>query len=139
MPATITIDAEVDDKFLRYVGITAVEGGIGYWSQIEGYGKFVNALFASEENKGEPSNDLGKLSIIDDYTGEIDPDEPTFELTTKLIADGIRTALKPNFKVNQTIRGYIYRAVVNNDSGDIDSTAADVIVQAACFGEIVYG
>ena len=55
------------------------------------------------------------------------------------IVEGIQRALNPNFKINPQLRGEIYNAIVSNDPGAIDPDCADVIIQAAVFGEIVYG
>jgi hypothetical protein len=133
--ATIKIEKELNDEFLRDVGITAVEGGIGYWSQIEGYGKFVNSLYVGDTSQKSlnPLNRLGKLFVIDDWTGEPDPEEPTHELTTELIAKGMQLVLDSG-KWKR-----IASAILAEDAGDLDAGDADVIVQLGCFGEVVYG
>jgi len=49
--------------------------------------------------------------------------------------------------VNNTIRGYFYKAVTDGiedgkgdiDAGHMDADAADVLMQFACFGELIYG
>ena len=133
--ATISITKELNDEFLRDVGITAVEGGIGYWSQIEGYGKFVNSLYVGDtfQKSLNPSNYLGKLYVIDDWTQEPDPNEPTHELNTDLIAKGMQLVLDSGrWK-------HIAQAILAEDAGDLDAGDADVIVQLGCFGEVVYG
>ena len=41
--------------------------------------------------------------------------------------------------MNRAIVGYVVVSDNENDAGDIDSEAADCIIQAAIFGELVYG
>lgn len=41
--------------------------------------------------------------------------------------------------VNSDIRSAIMGAFINYDNADMDAECYDVIIQTACFGEIVYG
>ncbi len=110
---------------------TASYGGITYWAT-----QPTAADFASRPE--------GKTwTIVDGYDED---DRQVFHLD----ADDVRRAysrlldLDQRF-VNRTIHGYIVdsyrdRTVEDGiDCGHIDADAADVIVQLACFGEVVYG
>jgi hypothetical protein len=61
------------------------------------------------------------------------PDLNLHEALTTILAVGHEMDL------NETIRGYIVRAVLDGDPGCIDADAADAIVQVALHGELVYG
>lgn len=106
-----------NQQFLADVLCTALEGGIGYWSEC--------GMLKSDA--------LGYVSATL-YPAE-DDDFPETVLTRESIQQGIEKVLSPDFRVNPQIRA----AIASGDAGQIDADAADVIVQAACFGEIVYG
>ena len=63
----------------------------------------------------------------------------TFTLDKELIRKGIAKVFDPGFEVREDIRKSVIDAYNTQDAGDIDAEAADVIVQAAVFGEIIYG
>jgi len=111
-------------QFLSDITITAIEGGIGYWSWVKVYNY---------------SDELDVRAIVQ----ENDPDKndaPWFDINNDVIARGIGRVLTPSFKVSTQIRQWIRDDnKTNGDNGMIDSDCADVIVQAALFGEIVYG
>jgi len=119
----ITTKKKVEDQFLHDIGCIALEGGIGYWSQIEGL-KWEGKKF-------------GTLHILTDW-GEIDPDEDTHELTLELIGKGLKAILESDEIVHPDYQKDILKAVHEGNAGYIDAGLADVIVQAGCFGEIVY-
>ncbi len=110
---------------------TASYGGITYWA-----GQPTQAEFdALPEDK--------TWTIVDAEGAE--DERQAFYLN----ADDIREAYSRLLDieqpyVNRTIHGYIIdsyrdRDLDGIDCGHIDADAADVIVQLACFGEIVYG
>lgn len=101
--------------FLSDVLVTAVEGGVNYWADVKGYTKDNVTVFVYDN--------------MDHYT-----------FTPATISLGI-DIIKSNkdFKVNDTILGDILVGDHRMDESYIDSSAADVIVQAAMFGEIIYG
>lgn len=107
-------------QFLEDIMVTAIEGGINYWAKVttgdlpEGY-----VWIREREDSGEP---LGRIpfSLLD------------LEL-------GITRVGLSDFQVGTDLRSWILTGSAENDAGDIDVDAADVIVQAAIFGEIIYG
>lgn len=66
-------------------------------------------------------------------------DKNPVKLDRALIEKGIQKVINDDeFVVNSQIRQWIYIANFENDACTIDSDCADVIVQAAIFGEIIY-
>lgn len=126
MPDTMTVSRE-RQIFLQDVWTTAVEGGIGYWSQIEGY------RWSDED----PSTMGGTLHELNDETDDFDGDQHVVTMGT--ITKGLGRIRRGEVTMNDRLRDAILLANRTNDAGEIDSDAADVIVQAGIFGEVVYG
>jgi len=109
------------EDFLDSVIITAVEGGIGYWSRVRNY---------RWSDDGPTS-----VEIMED-------EEPTWHLVDRdVIRKGLRLIAQPESPINlhESYRQDIARASRANEGGDIDATLADIIVQCAVLGEVVYG
>uniref|UniRef100_A0AAU7GYW2 Tail terminator n=1 Tax=Streptomyces phage Kamino TaxID=3158857 RepID=A0AAU7GYW2_9CAUD len=128
----------VTDENVQDIIDTASYGGITYWATQPTQAEF-EALPKGKE-----------FTIVE---GVEDPPflggERTVEAVHYLSKDDIREAyskllsLDQKF-VNREIHGYIIdshrdRDADGIDCGHIDATAADVIVQIACFGEVIYG
>jgi len=100
----------------------ALEGGIGYWCAADsiqrdglGFRSFI-AYDAEDENAFKPKG-CDRLSI-------------------RL---GVERILSGEVKVNKALRGCILAGVTSYDSGLIDADAADCIVQAGLFNDLVFG
>jgi hypothetical protein len=125
-------------RFLGDIITSAVEGGTGYWAQVSQY-QWVDRkgevhVVTGERVGDEPRAVLHPLK--DDESGY----EPEGEvLTLDRVAFGLRTLLGHRFGVRADLKAIIDYANHKDDAGDIDADAADVIVQAALFEEIVYG
>lgn len=104
------------NEFLTDIIDTAFEGGINYWAEF--------------------STEIGSNKIRD-YDDE-GPVGEWIEVTPGLVEKGIAAVKEPSFQVREDILTAILLSDRNNDAGEIDIEAADVIVQAAIFGEIVY-
>lgn len=136
--AQIIAAHEVTDELLSDILTTAVEGGIGYWS----------AVTDCERVKGG-ERDLCWLSVTlvpygEDEWGVFEGEKDTAPITVTLadVARGIECVLiDPKCRTNGAIRAAIMAdlGVPIEDTGNIDAEAADCIIQAACFGEIVFG
>lgn len=61
------------------------------------------------------------------------------EVTIETVAAGIAKLQSGNIRINSELLGWILAGAAKNDAGDIDAEAADCILQAALFGELVYG
>lgn len=134
------------EQFLADVIIGAVEGGTGYWAAVLKY-----------KWEGLPPAKVHAVLVLDDDETDAKIDALQAKLGRTLraadaiaagfghmvnvgtIARGIAAVKKPDFSVNRDILAAILIGDRCNDGGEIDSDAADVIVQAALFGEIVYG
>jgi hypothetical protein len=98
--------------------VTAIEGGIGYWARTDAY-----------------APDSGTATITDTHTGE------SFALSADALlqaADALLQAARarllpppPDDEILDAVARSIARA-------DIDAEAADVIVQVAVFGLVIY-
>jgi hypothetical protein len=117
---TITIARE---EFLSDIITTAIEGGTGYWAQVSGY----------HWSDDEPATTRATLHDMEDGA--------TFALTIEDIARGLAIVVdeRGEFRLNDELRASIVLADNENDGGYIDADCADVIVQAALFGEVRYG
>lgn len=119
----------VSDELCADILCTAYESGhlgIGYWG---------DATPTRDGDDALAPLYYRALTIVDAEG------EETWEHTIDYdgVRRGIAAVMAPGFKVSPSIRGYIATGVAENDAGNIDADCADVIVQAACFGEIVYG
>ena len=63
----------------------------------------------------------------------------TFIITPQAVVNGIQKILTPGFNVRTDIRETVFGALADDDASNVDNEIADTIVQAAMFGEIVYG
>ena len=101
---------------IKAILITAIEGGIGYWSKVEDYDperdyQFIYVIEHVDESDNEH---LGRKLLID----------------RKIIEHGITICAEkyPHLK----IKSRIY-------TDDYDVNDADAVIQCGCFGELVYG
>ncbi len=117
-------DAE-RQRLLADILIGAVEGGTGYWATVSDY-----------QHSGPAAETSVTLHEIEPGDDE-HPDGR--EVTTETIEVGIQKILDPYFRVCTHLRAAITHAHNEGDASAIDAEAADVIVQAGLFGEIVYG
>ena len=107
---------EITDEDISNVITTAVEGGIGYWSKVENY---------------KPINDDGSFAILTELRlhPEVPGDFDPHTITTNNILDGIRQFCELRNCTPDNLFG---------DDGDYDAGDADLIIQFAMFGEIIY-
>jgi hypothetical protein len=113
------LDVELSDNDVVEIFITAMEGGIGYWSVADEY-KWRHLYADNDCTQAISLGDDYVLAVLSDTEGE---DFKDLELTPAKIKAGVKWVLNNRFGYN------IF---------DIDSDVADVIVQAGLFGEIVY-
>ena len=133
--------------FLSDVLVTAVEGGIGYWSQCDGYrwdtdrweyAELGVTLYvpAHEVDAADYRLPVGH-GLIESW-GEETP-AYTVRVTLDAIASGIGIVTRGEAGVHKDYIGDVFSASLHNDAGDIDAGTADMIVQAAVFGKVIYG
>lgn len=107
---------------------TAMEGGSGYWCQVDEYHWTDHPRF-----KVEPLT----LREFDDDTGEYSTeahvvDEEKMLATLQRIADG-------EFDIQNHYRVCAVDLLVNGRDADYDADDADVFLQFVVFGKLVYG
>lgn len=118
------------DEFYSDIIITAVEGGIGYWSHCRNY------------YHGYSSPRTAAYVTVYATSDEYDGYAVGLPLTTKEIAKAMRRIAdlkQPLSYAGDEWRGRMAKALRKKDAYDIDAADADGIVQIALFGEITYG
>lgn len=143
--------------FLASIAVTAAEGGIGYWSVIEGPYRwaFVGddpATTPAPEGWDGTRADVA-YTIVECGDEAVTDESPRFEVTLDTIAKGLRMIREAKATGEESwgtewttvkylsvgARSMIMRAERERDAGEIDSSLADVIVQVATLGEVRYG
>ena len=128
----ITVTYEIPEQLMRDIIITACEGGIGYWSQLETY-----------DGHGIDASVEGALPLRIRVIEEERPDGCEYGKWMNLgipeVAKGLRLMFQEYPDRLDTHR--MIEAVANYDSGnyDFDADDADNVIQFALFGELVYG
>ena len=114
--------------FLANVLITAVEGGIGYWAHTEKY-------HWKQDKEGNMIEASVRIRDSEEHTGR------WYEVTLETIATGIARLKDKEKKIafNPQLKEAMLLADNEDDASYIDAAIADCIVQAALFGDIVYG
>lgn len=123
----------VTGQFLSDILTTAIEGGSNYW--IERADSIERV-----EDKQSP-NYLSPTFIRKLKVSEGEPKEgmgDTFDVTLQVMADGVRRLLDGSVKARQDIIADVLASVVEGDAL-MDADAADVVLQAGLFGEVVFG
>jgi hypothetical protein len=129
-------------EFLGDIITAAVEGGTGYWAQVSQY-QYVDrwsepegriAVCVGTRQAGGARATLHEMN--DEETGY---KAEGLLLNADAVARGLGKIKRGEVQINDSLRALIMRADADNDAGDIDADAADVITQVALLGEIVYG
>lgn len=121
----INVTLEFPEEALQDIIITACEGGIGYWSQLESYDYRETSFVLREMNEDET-----------DWTG------PKHILDHDVVAVGLERIVSGVVTVSPDIRSSIMNELIEATKGGGfagDTTDCDCIVQAGLFGEIIYG
>lgn len=110
------------EQFLDGIIITALEGGIGYWSVCSAYTHHAPAIAQIRETDdyGEPVGDL-------------------LEINRDVIRKGLKEIIGGETNCHSYGVKHIAGANAMSDPCDIDASFADIIVQVGLFGNIVYG
>ncbi len=114
----ITVELTFSDEFVQDVITTAFEGGINYWC-------------CEADNKGTPENFRYRLHDVEDGKcfGDKKDDFNYRDLTRSSFQEGLRLYL------TEYADGLAGPPL---DSCSYDSEQADLIVQLAVFGEVVF-
>lgn len=112
--------SEERNQFYSDIIVTAMAGGIYYWAADKHYNR------VDEKNVSVRVRDMG------------DPDEPWTLIDNDAIGRALSMLKDGKVKTGrgQKFWAEVYRTM---EGADIDADDADVIVQVACYGEIVFG
>jgi hypothetical protein len=127
------------DELVHGIFVTALEGGIGYWSRCEGYRW-------SLDGQGEIEDLYGFEARVRELDGDSEDGYSKVELVInrqvilnglQMLADGSCTfggrELSPEWRARAA--GWLAAPT----SADLDAEDADVVVQAGLFGDVTYG
>jgi hypothetical protein len=125
------------ERFLADIITTAVEGGIGYWSQVSSYRWWSDLIGGSGGATKTSDTSADVHPLLDDESGYRDEGvhvgiEEVARALAVLRSDAV-------IAVHPTTRGRILEADRANDAGDLDSNDADIVVQVAVLGDVIYG
>lgn len=135
----IKVEMELTEDFLSDVLVTAFDGNYGgcwYWARPAD----VENWLTTEKDVLDDTV-IWKQVFIEDKEDE---DSELWRVSHNVVAKGIKRILNGNVKCHDLIAADIFNAVIFNavatrDAGGIDAEAADCIVQAGLFSDIVYG
>lgn len=144
-----TVRSAEREEFLSDVIIGAVEGGTGYWASVASYrwedrpAANIYAVLIDEEQEDDVrafaelfASAHGRKIKLSELIDECDG---IYRLDIDAVAKGIGLIVRGEVGVRSDLKALIAQASRENDAGDIDAEGADVIVQAALLGGVVYG
>lgn len=123
------------EQFMRDVLATACEGGSNYWARFK----------ALETFKGEYGDEWQRVRVTDIEEAKTGVHEVGFaELLEGMrrIVAGDMTSKESHANVHASHRAALFEALISEDGGDagkVDANLADLVLQAAALGRIVYG
>lgn len=119
MNATVTQRSPERAAMLADIATTAIEGGVNYWAQVSGY---------------TPSGDV-RATLHD-----MEDDGAEHVVTLDTVARGLRVIIDGCRYAGPGLQKLAREASRTNEMPvNLDASAADAIVQAGIFGELVYG
>jgi len=133
----VTTQLPITEAMVDCILVSAFDGSYGvcyYWAEL-------NNLVAKKAETPDGFERWQQVTVTDiverdEGSGEVN----VYTINATNITEAIQKFLDENSHMaNNTITGYIRRAVQENDPGMIDGDAADCIVQVAAFGSVVYG
>lgn len=121
-------------QFLFDLFVTALEGGIGYWSTASKYHHSKPPVTPDADREEDLE---GFYAVVtEDDSGEDEDKE--HRIDRALIEKGI-AGLKDALGDDSERYKRIMAAVALNDAGELDAEDADIIVQVGLFADVVYG
>ena len=125
------------------IAVTAAEGSIGYWAQIEKY-EWKRWLADVEDDS------KGNAHVADDFVfyriAPLSPTETEYDwdaaqdVTPAWIRTGFERGLAaPKDKGGWGVQGLVADVAREDWTGEIDSDIADLIFQFAFYGEVTWG
>lgn len=127
---TVVINTEVTKEFVSDILYTALDGGYGgsyYW--------ITDVKFKTNGAEDIMERICETAYFID----ALSENSKSFVIDHDKILYSLQKILNEDITINQAIYGNILSGVKENDAGYIGADEADVILQVACFREIIYG
>lgn len=127
--------SEERTQFLTDILITAVEGGIGYWSLCTDY------VWAAEDPAERRATIIDQEAI---ESGEDDAEVAgnTYTITLDMLDEALAKISDPSAKIalHEDNRKLVAGVNAFNDAGgEVDAGVADWIFQVAALGDVIYG
>lgn len=129
---TVKVERTLSADFLSSVLITAFDGNYGgCWYWCSPYGDdwlktddddWTNVQIALDEETGIP--------VVDSHSH--------FNADHLVVRNGIQMIMSGDL-IDDSIKAYVVAGVLEDDAGNIDSIAADCIIQVGIFGKVVFG
>ena len=132
----VTMTLPVTAHMVDAVLVGAFDGSYGasfYWADV------LNIKVTKPES-GDILDELWYEVTLRENEDVADPkNAPVYTVNAKNITRAFHKFAKDKSPVNESITGYIQRALRENDPGYMDADCADVLVQLAVFGRLIYG
>lgn len=129
------------DQYLLDIFTTAMEGGIGYWSQAHSYHHWLRQPEDRNDHDGYVEDHLGFYADIVDLEADDDEAEyaPTMRIDRGVIIKGYNLAAT-TWRNKLGWSSEPPPLVITADTDwDYDAGDADLIVQLGLFGDVLYG
>ncbi len=108
-------------------------GACYYWADL------LN-IKADKSGKNDPLNDLWYEVLLRENEDVANPEfNPIRTVDAEDLTRAFQAFLNEEPPANASITGYIQRAIRENDPSYLDADCADVLVQIAVFGRLIYG
>lgn len=135
-------------QFLHDVMITALEGGVGYWSVADDivrhtnddlwYSSYVLFCYEGDVDPKTGVKVAGECGA-DDKEGQCKGHKVTPEVVSKGLGIALDYKKHPEIGLHKSHRAHYFEASIENDGGEIDAGDADNIVQLGIFGKVIFG
>mgnify|MGYP003662706626 CR=1 FL=1 len=137
---TITVMHTVPERLPWVIFVTALEGGIGYWSRAYTYRPLKAASEGLDDDlQGFEAIVLDCVEHEDVAPNEVeDGDERLLTIDRAVILKGLEAIATRRVKMADRIHEAV-DSDLRGGGGCIDAEAADCVVQAGLFGEVLYG
>lgn len=134
MTNAVAVKVELSDDFLSDILITAFDGSCGgswYWAE-----PIVGIPTFGIDKAENVMNDCWRWLAVNDRESD---GIKLLVVDHVRLTNGIQSIIDGSVALNAEIHSSVLSAVLESDAGYIDATAADCIVQAGMFGEVIYG
>ena len=133
MTNQITITLDVPNSLLWSIFVTALEGGIGYWSVCNEY-----RIGYPDKAGADPEGFPAAIIQTENHIDEPEAAE-VVRIDREVVLRGLTRIAQRSVRISDRIHQDTIKGIQEGDGGSIDSEAADCIIQAGLFDDIAYG